>query len=236
MNVTSERLAVVMPAYNEEQVIERTVNEWLVELRNLKMDFELHVYNDGSKDATLAKLQNLALENHDLIIHDKENSGHGPTILLGYRENSDKEWVFQIDSDGEISPDYFHVLWEKRSNFDFLLGKRSSSNRPLSRSIISFASRVVARILYGAGVYDVNSPYRLMRTDLFRDYFTSIPSGTAAPNIILSGIACLKKFKIYETPVPYNLRQTGEVSIKKFKLFKLAVKSFFQTIRFRFYL
>ncbi len=95
---------------------------------------------------------------------------------------------------------------------------------------------MTVRLFYGAGVYDVNTPYRLMRTELFKDYFVALPSDTMAPNIILSGIACLKKFRVYETSVDYNFRQTGEVSIKKFKLLKFSVRSFFQTISSSFHL
>ena len=121
MNAMSERLAIVMPAYNEEQIIERTVNEWLIGLRNLDIDFELHVYNDGSRDGTLAKLQGLRPDNGELVVHDKKNSGHGPTILLGYRDNSDRDWIFQVDSDGEMNPEFFHLLWERRRDYDFLI-------------------------------------------------------------------------------------------------------------------
>lgn len=234
MNAMSERLAVVMPAYNEEQIIERTINEWLVRLRNLDIDFELHVYNDGSKDGTLAKLQSIRLKNGELVVHDKKNSGHGPTILLGYRDNSDRDWIFQVDSDGEMNPESFHLLWEKRRDYDFLIGNRRYENRALSRSIASLGSRAVKTILFGKGVYDVNCPYRLMRTELFRDYFSSIPSDTVCPNIILSGIACLKSYRKYQTVIPYSFRQTGVVSINKVKLIKLAFKSSVQTVRFRF--
>jgi dolichol-phosphate mannosyltransferase len=229
-----ESLAVVMPAYNEEQIIEKTVNEWLTAVRKLGISFELHVYNDGSRDRTLTELLGLGSENRELVIHDKKNSGHGPTILLGYRDNSDRDWVFQVDSDGEMSPEHFRVLWEKRHDYDFLTGKRRYENRALSRSIASFGAKSVKDVLYGKGVCDANCPYRLMRTELFRDCFFSIPSDTACPNIILAGIACLTKYRIYEAVIPYTFRKTGVVSINRVRLAKLAFKSSVQTVRFRF--
>ena len=42
----------------------------------------------------------------DCLYAAKTNSGHGPTILLGYRENSDCAWVFQMDSDDEMGPEF----------------------------------------------------------------------------------------------------------------------------------
>ena len=69
-------------------------------------------------------LINSPQENKDLIVHDKLNSGHGPTILQAYRENSDADWIFQTDSDDEIGPEQFEDLWRSRDNYDFLIGRR----------------------------------------------------------------------------------------------------------------
>jgi len=234
MDDKTAELAIIIPVYNEEKAIENVLEKWSSELEHLGICYQIHVYNDGSKDNTSAVLAEQANRCAQIIIHDKENSGHGPTILQGYQENSDKPWIFQVDSDDEISPHYFHELWERRDEFDFLIGNRKERESPLSRKIVSFVSRLTVRILYGTGVYDVNSPYRLMRTDVFKDYFSAVPSDTFAPNVIISGIACLKKFRTYQIPVSHSFRRTGEVSIKKAVLLKAAVESFIQTVCFRF--
>lgn len=229
-----EELAVIMPVYNEEGVITDIVTKWLKELDKCGIEYRLHVYNDGSKDKTLEFLNSLVLSNKQLIVYDKKNSGHGPTILGAYRQNIDKDWIFQTDSDNEISPEYFLSLWEKRNDYDFLIGKRQDRCQPISRRIISFISRIAVRIFYGRGIWDVNSPYRLMRTSKLKDTILNIPENTFAPNVVISGVACLKKLKILEVPVAHQNRQTGQVSIRKLKLFKAALKSFFQVIIFRF--
>lgn len=69
-----------------------------------------------------------------------------------------------------------------------------------------------------------------MKSTVFKELFYKIPSDTFAPNVIISGFAAKKRLKIYEIPVNCRLRETGEVSIKKWKLLKAAVKSFCQTI------
>ena len=81
-------------------------------------------------------------------------------------------------------------------------------------------------------VWDVNTPYRLMRTSEFMDVYQQIPLTTFAPNVIISGMVARKKLRYYEIRVPQHDRTTGEVSIKKWKLLKAAVKSFWQTIHF----
>ena len=229
-------LIVVMPVYNEEGAIGSVLDSWVAKLDSMQLDYEIHPYNDGSKDRTADILAACAAKHPGKIVaHNKPNSGHGPTILQGYRENAEKaEWLFQIDSDDEMTPDSFDQLWNKRENCDFLTGQRDGRKQALPRKIISAVSRLSVRIFYGKSVWDVNTPYRLMRTAVFKEVFEAIPADTFAPNVILSGMAARKKFRCFEMPVPQRDRRTGEVSIKKWKLFKAAVRSFSQTIRFSF--
>ncbi len=228
-------LAVVMPVYNEEEIIFKTINRWTQELESNKINFQIHVYNDGSRDDTLRRLKEIEKHNKALFVHNKTNNGHGPTILLGYRENSDAEWIFQIDSDNEMDPRYFSELWHKRKDYDFLIGRRDGRRSRFSRRIISLISRIAVRIFYGCGVWDVNSPYRLIKTWKFKDIFFKIPDRTFAPNVIISGIACYQKnIKIIEIPVMHQNRRTGKETVKKWKLFNAALKSLYQTIIFRF--
>ncbi len=227
-------LSVVMPVYNEEGAIGEVVEKWIAHLRQLGIKFEFHVYNDGSKDNTLKILRTAAEKYKELIVHDKANSGHGPTILQGYRENSNVVWILQIDSDDEIEAKWFEDFWKNREQNDFLIGKRKRPAQPLPRKIISKISRFIVRILYGIRVNDVNSPYRLMRSCAFKEIFQSIPGDTFAPNVIISGMVSVRKLRCYEIEVDYRGRVTGEVSIKKWKLLRAAMRSFVQTIQYRF--
>jgi dolichol-phosphate mannosyltransferase len=226
-------LTLIIPVYNEEEIIQEVILSWLKILRSLNLNFVIKAYNDGSKDNTLLKLKELSNSNFELQVIDKPNSGHGPTILEGYRD-SNSEWIFQVDSDNEIEAVHFKKLWEVHNDYDMVLGKRVQRVSPLSRRLITIVARLTNNILYGYGIVDVNSPFRLYRRDKFMDTFRKIPDDTFAPNIVLSGYAIKKKFKIAEVPIPCKMRVTGEVSIKKFTLFRVAVKSLKQTIRFRF--
>lgn len=225
-------LIAIMPVYNEEGTIRGVVQEWHDELCALKMRFELHVYNDGSKDASLAILMELQKSLQHLVVHDQPNRGHGPTILHCYKNASNVQWLFQVDSDNEVRPESFHLLWEKRDQYDFLLGQRSNKQNPMARQVISAVAAGLVRFAFGRGVSDVNSPFRLMRVDAFRDEFPFIHEQTFAPNVIVTGIACLRKMRIYEIEIPYKFRQTGIVSINKMKLLRAAWRSGVQTVSF----
>jgi len=235
--MSDERLCVVMPVYNEEAAICAVLRKWINALDELRIDYTIRPYNDGSKDASLARMNEFVLENpHGRVdVRDKPNGGHGHTILTGYREASVDgfDWIFQIDSDDEMGPESFGALWSRRADYDFLVGIRDGRVQALPRKVISFVSRCCVRMFYGSKtIWDVNTPYRLMRVSAFASVFNQIPLATFAPNVIISGMVARKGLRFFEMRVPQHDRTTGEVSIKKWKLLKAAARSFWQTIRF----
>ena len=227
-------LALILPAYNEEEIIGEVMDNWARELERLEISFEIHAYNDGSKDNTLQILNEQAAKNRKIVVHHKPNTGHGPTILLGYRENSQVKWIFQTDSDNEISAQFFEQFWKRRKGFDFLIGRRVGREGPLSRRFISFAARILVRIFYGQSVHDVNCPYRLMKSGVFKSALNKMEINTFAPNVIISGVASKNNYRTLEIPVSYYQRTTGEVSIRRWKLLKAASKGLWQTVLYRF--
>lgn len=230
----SERLCVVMPVYNEQEAIGTVLKKWDYALGSLSIDYVIRPYNDGSKDNSLTVMQKISESNHKIDVRNKVNGGHGHTILMGYCEacNDGFDWIFQIDSDDEMGPEKFVDLWNCRDRYDFLVGIRDGRVQALPRKVISFVSRLCVRLFYGKSIWDVNTPYRLMRVSAFKTIFEAIPMETFAPNVIISGMAAKKHLRCYEIRVPQHDRTTGEVSIKKWKLFKAALRSFVQTISF----
>jgi len=226
-------LVVVMPAYNEQDTICAVVEEWDKVLAASGMDYRIRIYDDGSKDDTGELLDSLSAARSRVEIYHKANSGHGPTILKGYREALDSEWLFQVDSDDEIGPVGFEQLWSERNQYDLLIGRRSGRNSPSARRVVSFLSRMIVALLYGQGISDVNSPYRLMRTVKFGKLFHNMPDTTFAPNVIICGFACATKLRFTEIPMPCRPSHGGPISLRRWRLFRAVLRSFGQTVRFR---
>ncbi len=226
---THPELSIVMPVYNEAAVIAQVVTSWLGELDRLDIDWEFLAYDDGSRDETRGILERLAERQPGLVVTSKANSGHGPTILRGYRE-ARGEWVFQVDSDDEMAPEHFAELWNRREDYDLLVGRRHHRDSPLARRAITALSRATVWILFGRAVTDVNAPYRLMRRSSLATLLPAIPAETFAPNVIISGLAARRGLRVREVPVPHRGRRTGTVSIVKWGLWKAAVRAFGQTL------
>jgi dolichol-phosphate mannosyltransferase len=226
-------LAVVMPVYNEAACIADVIQSWLRMLEAESLRFSLIVLNDGSTDATKDALERFRDDSRVDLIH-KQNGGHGPTILMGYRRAVGlADWVFQVDSDDELAATEFPAMWRARSQYDAVIGVRDGRRQPVGRWIITRVSRVLVRLWYGGTVKDVNVPFRLMRADVLSSFVTRIPADTFAPNVVISGVLAGSQYRVANVGVTHRDRRTGQVSIMRWKLWKGALRSAAQTIRCR---
>ena len=223
-------LSIVMPVYNEVEAIEGVVAEWVAMLDAQSIDYELRIYDDGSRDGTADVLQRLAANNAKIVATTQENRGHGPTLMRGYAE-ARGEWVFQTDSDGEIEAVSFPTLWAARDRYDFLAGERQGRRPPLHRKLLTGGSRAVVALFFGRAVVDVNTPYRLMRGEWLRRVLPLIPNDAAVPNIILTGLATRTKARVFATPVTHVSRRTGASSLNLRRIARLAVRAVVDTAR-----
>lgn len=221
-----------MPVYNEEGIVGQVAESWLEVLDGLGIEYELVAIVDGATDASRQILRAVAESHPRLVVDAKANSGHGPTILRGYRRGAvTADWVFQTDSDDEMPASSFGELWNLRHQADAVIGIRTSRNQSPGRRAITRAARLTARAAFGCRLADVNCPYRLMRSTVLSPLLAPIPDDTFAPNVVLSGMLSRSGARLVEVPVPHQHRTTGDVSILGLKALRAAVRSFGQTVR-----
>ena len=206
-------VAVVIPVFNEEKLIGECINEWLNVLDSVNLNYEILIIDDGSSDATISIVERYG-DNQNIQMIIKQNEGHGPTILAGYkRAVGIAEWVFQADSDNEISPNQFSALWSRRQGQDAVIAWRQGRNQTTVRRLVTFFARVTTKVLFRCHLRDVNIPFRLIRSETLAILLEKIPSDTFAPNIALSGALSLMNFQVEECPVVFNERIVGESSL-----------------------
>ena len=206
-------VAVVIPVFNEEKLIGECINEWLNVLDSVNLNYEILIIDDGSSDATISIVERYG-DNQNIQLIIKQNEGHGPTILAGYkRAVGIAEWVFQADSDNEISPNQFSALWSRRQGQDAVIAWRQGRDQTTVRRLVTFFARVTTKVLFRCHLRDVNIPFRLIRSETLTILLEKIPSDTFAPNIALSGALSLMNFQVEECPVVFNERIVGESSL-----------------------
>ena len=224
-------VAVVIPVFNEEKLIGECIDEWLNVLDSVNLNYEILIIDDGSSDATISIVERYG-DNQNIQAIIKQNEGHGPTILAGYkRAVGIAEWVFQADSDNEISPNQFSALWSRRQGQDAVIAWRQGRNQTTVRRLVTFFARVTTKVLFRCHLRDVNIPFRLFRSETLTILLEKIPSDTFAPNIALSGALSLMNYQIEECPVVFNERTLGESSLSNLAALRKGGRALFELIK-----
>ncbi len=104
----SGKISVIMPAYNAESFLARSVGSVLGQSYR---DLELIVVNDGSKDRTAAVLEEFARQDERLKVLTVENGGPAMARNRGMEASDpESEYFMFLDSDDELLPDAAEYL------------------------------------------------------------------------------------------------------------------------------
>jgi glycosyltransferase involved in cell wall biosynthesis len=224
---TAGCLYIVMPAYNEEANIKKTIEEWYPVISDIGNNSKLVIVDDGSKDSTYARMKKLQLQYPELIPLTKPNSGHGATCLYAYNYALEKgaKYIFQTDSDGQTSPSEFWPFWENRNKSDFIIGMRTKRRDGFSRIIVTKVLQFIVWITCGVFVKDANTPFRLMKSDKLERLLSHIPCNFFLSNVAISVLAVWYKYKIMWIPITFKPRQGGINSINLRKIIRIGTKA-----------
>lgn len=118
-------VSVVVPMYNEEEVIEESYKRLTGVLEGIGEPYELIVVNDGSKDKTrLLALDICKKDKRVKFIDFSRNFGHQCAITAGM-DNAKGECVVVIDADLQDPPEVIPEMIEKwREGYEVVFGKR----------------------------------------------------------------------------------------------------------------
>ena len=222
-------LYIVIPAYNEEENIERCVADWytIVENHNDEGKSKLVIINDGSKDKTYDMLCSMKKDYPLLVPLTKGNGGHGSTVLFGYRyaiENG-ADYVFQTDSDRQTKPEEFEEFWENREKYDAIIGERLKRGDGNGRKFVENVVCLLLKLIFNVSAKDANAPFRLMKTSLVDKYINKLPTDFNIPNIMFTTYFLYYKEKVKFLPITFEQRSAGKNSINVKKIVKIGIKA-----------
>ncbi len=223
----ADRLFIIIPAYNEQDNIRQVVTDWYPTVETHGDDSRLVVVDDGSRDDTYKILQELAADMPKLTVLTKPNSGHGATLLYGYRYALEQgaDYVFQTDSDGQTLPSEFEPFWKARTRYDITIGYRNKRRDGLSRILVTKVLRLVVYICFRIYILDSNTPYRLMSASTLKDNLKFIPDDFFLSNVAISAIYKKRRQKVHFIPISFRPRQGGTNSIDLLKIIKVGLSS-----------
>jgi glycosyltransferase involved in cell wall biosynthesis len=228
----SNRLSVVMPAYNEGECIADAVDEVRRWVLDPVRDAELIVVNDGSKDRTGSILDQIAVKDSRIRVVHQANGGHGRALRTGL-DAARGEYLFLIDSDRQIPLQAFAGLWEEAQRADGAFGIRVQRDDPRLRLVLTRIIRRAIAVMFRAKLYDANIPFKVIRRQVWDEARPFIPEATLAPSLFLAIFAVYTGCLLVFREVPHRERKTGVVSIRRWKLFKFCARALRQLIAFR---
>jgi len=141
-------LSVVLPVYNEQDVLATLLGELTESLSECDVDHEILFVNDGSSDASPEILDRLAVENASVrVIHLVRNFGHQAAVQAGLA-HARGDAVVLMDSDMQDSPQAIPRLVERwRSGYDVVYAIRTQRKEgPLKRFLFAAFHRLLARV------------------------------------------------------------------------------------------
>ena len=182
-------LGIVIPVYNEENIIQKVLLEWNEYLIKKKIKYEFIVINDGSSDKTKNKLLEISKALKNIKIIDKKNSGHGPSCIKGYNycvESKKFDWILQIDSDYQCNPIFFSDFLIYSNEYDAIFGNRKIRYDGAFRTVCSYIIMISILLMKFKFIRDPNVPYRLMKTSILKKSLEDFPLSFYLSNIFIS--------------------------------------------------
>ncbi|NPA37268.1 MAG: glycosyltransferase family 2 protein [Chlorobi bacterium] len=123
-------ISVVIPVYNEEELIDELIERVARTLKSIGEDFEIICIDDGSKDLTVKKLLEKKNQHNRLkIISLSRNFGHQAAITAGL-EYAKGDFVAILDGDLQDPPEIIPEMYKKLKNeeYDIAIGYRKERN------------------------------------------------------------------------------------------------------------
>ncbi len=230
-----EKLYIIMPAYNEEENIASVIAQWHPLAEQTGPDSRLVIIDDGSRDHTYKTACKLKKKYPQLTVLTKENQGHGPTVLYGYKYAicHGADYVFQTDSDGQTLPSEFPIFWKNRASCGLLIGRRAWRQDGISRLFVTWVLRLVLLAIFQANIKDANSPYRLMRCSQLRQALRKVPKNFFLSNVLITVIYTKEHLGVHYYPITFMQRQGGQNSINIRKIISIGMRALRQFWRLR---
>jgi len=167
---TGPRLGVAFLAYNEEELIAKTVEEAVGSLSKVPgLDFRVVVVNDGSRDKTGEIAEGLARKDpRVMVVHHDGNKGYAVATETALR-NTPGEVVMVVDGDGQHTmADAPLFLTEIDRGCDVVFGWKKDRHDPFFRLILSKGLNTLSRWILGSPLHDINGGCRAFRKDVAR--------------------------------------------------------------------
>lgn len=201
-------LSVVLPAYNEEANVASAVERVSAVARQLGMDYEIILVNDGSSDRTgeIARELMQRIPNFRLVEH-YPNRGYGGALKAGFAAAT-KDLIAFVPADNQFDFGEINRLLARLDEADIVGGYRIKRQDSVIRKLNAFGWNLLVRLLFGYLCRDIDCGFKLFRREIL-GHVTIVSDGAMIDTEFLAG-ARARGFRIAEVSVTHLPRLAGE--------------------------
>jgi len=168
-------LTIVLPIFNEELVAREVIERLQAVCREIPLESEILVVDDGSTDATpriLSQIKGITILRHD------QNFGEGAARKTGTKA-AKYDLVATTDADGTYPETPLIEMLGYFPEYDMVVGARTkeAGTLRLLRWLVKEFIRRLASYISGYNIPDLNSGLRIYKKELALKFFNILPDG-----------------------------------------------------------
>src|SRR5438067_34263 len=201
-------ISAVLPAYNEQDVIERTVQAVDAALAQLVDDYEIIVVDDGSRDATATRLTELRERcPHLRVVTHAQNLGYGAALAGGFSAAT-KDLVFLTDGDKQFDVAQLADFLPLPDDADLCIGYRAPRADPWLRRFYGWGWNLLVSRLFGYTARDIDCAFKLFRREVWERTEVRASGATFSAEFLIK--ARRLGYQLRERPVRHYPRPAGQ--------------------------
>ena len=209
-------LSVIIPAYNEEQRIEHTLESLVGYLGSQGYTWEVVVVDDGSSDATPSLVKAAAQGQPRIQLISVPHGGKGWAVHHGMLWTAG-EYRFLCDADVSMPVEQIsRFLPPELGDFDVAIGSRESQGarrigEPYRRHLMGRAYNMLVQVLAMPGLSDTQCGFKCFRAQAAQELFAVQRLYGFAFDVEILFLARKRKLRIREVPIDWYYRSQSKV-------------------------
>ncbi len=225
-------ISIIIPAWNEEKRIGKTLDEMMGFLEKKNPDYEIVVSSNGSRDNTDQLIKKYSRKNKKIKLVSSPISGKARALKTAFPETKGNIVIF-ADADNSSKIRDIWKLVEEIKNYDVVIASRSvkeliTVRQPLSRELSGKFMSLLVRVMFHLPIRDTQCGYKVFRRPVLEKVFHLVRSQKWEFDVELLVRAKNAGFTIKEKPIPWE----DDVR-SRLKLFPDALEMFYNIFKFR---
>jgi len=227
----STKLSIIIPAYNEEKRISKTLELYLNYLKG-KKNFEILVVINGCTDNTIGAVSKIARKNKEIKFVDiGKVPSKGAALLEGFKR-VESELIGFVDADLATGPSAFYDLVKNMQDYDCVIasrwikGAKMEHRQPITRIIAGRTFNLLVNLFFNLRINDTQCGAKLFKKHAIKKILPYIGKTTGwAFDVNLLYALKREKFKIKEIPTEWNEPGGSHVRLKTiFEMFLAIIR------------